>query len=69
MLKVVLGGGDNVKSNIKVLSNKDEVIQNYYGPEVKITSGDILTTPNKICNYVVGTDKGNVKGKFILAHN
>lgn len=63
MRKVVLAGGDSVKSNIKVLSHKDEILQNFYGDEVKITAGDLLTTPNKISNFIVGTDRGNVKGK------
>lgn len=61
--KVVIAGGDSVRSNIKVLSHKDEVLQNFYGPEVKITSGDLVSTTNKIINYIVGTEKGSVKGK------
>lgn len=62
-LRVILAGGDSVRSNIKVMTHKDEVIQNYYGTEVKITSGDLVTTSNKISNLVVGTEKGGIKGK------
>ena len=62
-LKVVLAGGDSVRSNIKVLSYKDEVLQNYYGSEVKITSADLINTSNKISNFIVGTEKGCIKGK------
>lgn len=64
-LKVVLAGGDTVRSNIKVLSYSDEVLQNFYGNEVKITSADLLSTSNDICNLITGTDKGSVKGEFI----
>lgn len=60
-LKLMIAGGDSVRSNIKILSHKDQVLQNFYGPEVKITAGDLITTPNQICNLIVGTEKGNIK--------
>lgn len=65
-LKIVVAGGDSVRSNIRLISRKDEVLQNFFGDETKITSADLANTPNKICNYVVGTDKGSVKGKANL---
>ena len=66
-LKIVVAGGDNVRSNIRIISHKDEILQSFFGQETKITAGDMINTPNKICNYVTGTDRGSVKGKKIVA--
>jgi WD40 repeat protein len=63
-LKVIAAGGDSDKSTIRLVSYKDEVLQNYSGTETKITSGDVINTHNKISNFVVGTETGSLKGKF-----
>lgn len=60
-LRVILLGGDGLRSAVKVLSRKDEIFQNYYGSDAKITAGDLVWTPNKINNLVIGTDKGLIK--------
>jgi len=41
-LRVILLGGDGLRSAIKVLSRKDEIFQNYFGNDAKITAGDLV---------------------------
>jgi len=62
--KVVIAGGDGTKSNIKVFNNKNDVLQNYYGAESKVTSGDVVNIRNDIVNLITGTDSGFIKGIF-----
>jgi len=63
-LKVVVAGGTEDKSNIRIYSHKNETLQTFFGQETKITSSDIMNTPNKISNFIAGTDRGSVKGKI-----
>ncbi len=60
-MKVVVMGTDGTKGNIKVISQREEVNQNYFAKETKCTHHAYVETLSGTQNFIVGTEKGNIK--------